>query len=282
MEATALKLRYRSIDQFAEHCRQLKSGRMFIPTEMPLPAQTRLLLALILPDAPRRITLEMEVLEAVDRKSGAALKKPCGMLLGPAGELDAALKTLAQEIRAIPGLAAALAGRPGTGGSPPVDGTTLPPPPSGAPARSAEPAPDASSRPPEDAAFEIVDKLFSRLHAEPPEDKELAARHYRRVTQIIQTVGGMKSFKDRDRVEAAVLEVAQKAAGHKKGILQRIRKSGDPEEAKVLTAAISALGAMGTARSEPFLAKIAADKTPHAAVAAKALEALRTRSATGQ
>ena len=92
----------------------------------------------------------------------------------------------------------------------------------------------------------------------------------------------MKSFKDRDRVEAAVLEVAQKAAGHKKGILQRIRKSGDPEEAKVLTAAISALGAMGTARSEPFLAKIAADKTPHAAVAAKALDALRTRSAAAQ
>jgi HEAT repeat protein len=125
---------------------------------------------------------------------------------------------------------------------------------------------------------EIVDKLFSRLHAQPPEDKELAARHYRRVTQIIQTVGGMKSFKDRERVEAAVLEVAQKAAGHKKGILQRIRKSGDPDEAKVLSAAISALGAMGTARSEPFLAKMAEGKTPHTAAAAKALEALRTRS----
>ena len=162
MEATALKLRYRSIDQFAEHCRQLKSGRMFIPTEMPLPAKTRLLLALILPDVPRRITLEMEVLEAVDRKSGAELKKPCGMLLAPTGELEAALRTLAQEIRAIPGLAAALAGRPGTGDSPPVGGATpprppgearLPPAPSEAPARSAEPAPDAHARPPEDAVL---------------------------------------------------------------------------------------------------------------------------------
>ncbi|HEX5682209.1 MAG TPA: hypothetical protein VFX82_15370, partial [Desulfobacterales bacterium] len=102
MEATALKLRYRSIDQFAEHCRQLTSGRMFIPTEMPLPAKTRLLLALILPDTPHRITLEMEVLEAVDRKGGEALQKPCGMLLGPTGEIEAALRTLAQEIRAIP------------------------------------------------------------------------------------------------------------------------------------------------------------------------------------
>jgi hypothetical protein len=140
LEATALKLRYRSIDQFAEHCRQLKSDRMFIPTEMPLPAQTRLLLALILPDAPRRITLEMEVLEAVDRKSGAARQKPCGMLLGPAGELEAAIRTLAQEIRATPGLAAALAGRRETGDSPPAGGTTPPPPPSEAPAGSAEPA----------------------------------------------------------------------------------------------------------------------------------------------
>jgi len=151
LEATALKLRYRSIDQFAEHYRQLKAGRMFIPTEMPLPAKTRLLLALILPDVSHRIELEMEVLEAVDRKSGAALQKPCGMLLGPAGELEAALRTLAQEIRAIPGLAAALAGRPGTGAAPPVGGTT-PPPPSEAPARSAEPAP---ARPPEEVALPI-------------------------------------------------------------------------------------------------------------------------------
>jgi hypothetical protein len=89
----------------------------------------------------------------------------------------------------------------------------------------------------------------------------------------------MKSFKDRDRVEAAVLEVAQKAAGHKKGILQRIRKSGDAEDAKVLTAAISALGAMGTARSEPFLAKMAEGRIPQAPAAAKALEAVRTRLA---
>ncbi|MDO8945459.1 MAG: hypothetical protein Q7U75_19910, partial [Desulfobacterales bacterium] len=164
MEATDLKLRYRSIDQFAEHCRQMKSGRMFIPTEMPLPAKTRLRLTLILPDVPRRITLEMEVLEAVDRKSAAALKKPCGMLLAPAGEREAALRTLAQEIRATPGLAAALASRRETGDAPPAGGTTpprltgeapVPPPPSESPARSAEPAPDAHARPPEDAALPI-------------------------------------------------------------------------------------------------------------------------------
>ena len=34
---------------------------------------------------------------------------------------------------------------------------------------------------------ETVEKLFSRLSAEPPEDNELAARHYRRVTQILST-----------------------------------------------------------------------------------------------
>ena len=85
MEATALKLRYRSIDQFAEHCRQLKSGRMFIPTEMPLPAKTRLLLALILPDVSHRIELEMEVLEAVDRKSGEALQNHPPLVLGISG-----------------------------------------------------------------------------------------------------------------------------------------------------------------------------------------------------
>lgn len=39
---------------------------------------------------------------------------------------------------------------------------------------------------------------------------------------------------------------------------------------------------MGTARSEPFLAKKAEGKTPQAASAAKALEALRTRLAAAQ
>ncbi len=162
LEATALKLRYRSIDQFAEHCRQLKSGRMFIPTEMPLPAETRLLLTMILPDAPRRITLEMEVLEAMNRKSVAELKKPCGMLLAPTGELEAALRTLAQEIRETPGLAAALADRGETLGSPSVGGTAppqspaevpVPPPASHGPAPSATPLPGAHARPPEDAAL---------------------------------------------------------------------------------------------------------------------------------
>lgn len=92
MEPTALKLRYRSIDQFAGHYRQLRSGRVFIPTELPPPAETVLRLVILLPDTPHRLTLEMRVIESVDRKAAEQRKKACGMLLEAVGDPLAASK----------------------------------------------------------------------------------------------------------------------------------------------------------------------------------------------
>lgn len=102
LTATSLKLRYRSIDQALAHYRQLKTGRIFIPTEMLLPAQTRLRLALVLPDRSRRIAVEAEVLEATDRKTAADLKKVAGMLLGLVGDETAAIQDLERELGIAP------------------------------------------------------------------------------------------------------------------------------------------------------------------------------------
>ncbi|MGE5256206.1 MAG: hypothetical protein ACM3KE_06015, partial [Hyphomicrobiales bacterium] len=62
LTATALKLRYRSNDQARAHYHQLKTGRMFIPSEIPLPVQTRLRLTLILPEESQSIAFQAEVL----------------------------------------------------------------------------------------------------------------------------------------------------------------------------------------------------------------------------
>jgi len=128
---------------------------------------------------------------------------------------------------------------------------------------------------------ESMDKLLSRMRAEPPEEKELAARHSRKAAQLLRAVGSMRSFHEPEAAEAAVLETAQRAAGHKKGLLQRIRKSAAADDAAIVGAAVTALGAIGSARSEEFLSKLAEGKTPHAEAAAKALEALRARLAGG-
>jgi HEAT repeat protein len=89
----------------------------------------------------------------------------------------------------------------------------------------------------------------------------------------------MPHFNEPEAAEEAVLEAARRVAGHKKGLLQRIRKSASPEDAAVLGAALTALGAIGSARSEEFLSKLADGKTPQGEAAAKALEALRARLA---
>ena len=128
---------------------------------------------------------------------------------------------------------------------------------------------------------ESMDKLLSRLRAEPPEEKELAARHSRKAAQLLRAVGSMRSFHEPEAAEAAVLETAQRAAGHKRGLLQRIRKFAAADDAAIVGAAVTALGAIGSARSDEFLSKLAEGKTPHAEAAAKALEALRARLAGG-
>jgi hypothetical protein len=122
-------------------------------------------------------------------------------------------------------------------------------------------------------------RLLTRLRAEPPADKALAERHTRKVTQLIQAVGGMKRLREPAQVEEALLEVAEKAAGMKKTILERLRRSEEPGGSAVLGAAIAALGGVGAQRTEAFLARFAAGKTPHAPAAQKALDALRARQA---
>jgi HEAT repeat protein len=126
---------------------------------------------------------------------------------------------------------------------------------------------------------ELMDKLLNRIRSEPPDDKELASRHQRKMVQLIRAIGSMTRFNEPEAAEEAVLDVARRAADLKKGLLQRIRKSATPEDAAILGAALTALGAIGSARSDEFLSKLAESKSSQAEVAAKALEALRARLA---
>ncbi|MGE5256407.1 MAG: HEAT repeat domain-containing protein, partial [Hyphomicrobiales bacterium] len=126
---------------------------------------------------------------------------------------------------------------------------------------------------------ELMDKLLNRIRSETPDDKELASRHQRKMVQLIRAIGSMTRFTEPEAAEEAVLDVARRAADHKKGLLQRIRKSATPEDAAILGAALTALGAIGSDRSDEFLSKLAESKSSQAEVAAKALEALRARLA---
>jgi hypothetical protein len=148
LTATSLKLRYRSIDQALAHHSQLKTGRIFIPTEMPMPAQTRLRLVLVLPKKGRQISVEAEVIEATDRKIASDEKKAAGMLLSLVGDATAAIQDLERELDIA---SAGTAGKPPDplGAARPGDG--IPPlPPAGKiePSETTPPVPNRPASPP--------------------------------------------------------------------------------------------------------------------------------------
>ncbi len=125
---------------------------------------------------------------------------------------------------------------------------------------------------------DVMTRVLGRLLAEPPADKDLAVKHWQTTAQILRSVGNMKGFPEPGAAEDAVVEVARRAAGRRHGLLKRLRRSDDPENAAVLAAALTALGNIGTGRSEEFLTRITDSRNPQAQAAEKALEALRARS----
>jgi len=122
-----------------------------------------------------------------------------------------------------------------------------------------------------------MDKLLSRLRAPTPEDRDLAARHERKVLQALKALAGMRAFVDAPAVEEALIETAMRAAGRKKGLLSRIRKPVESRNEAVLAAAVAALGAVGSAPAETFLVGLTETDPGVAAAAAKALGLVRSR-----
>jgi hypothetical protein len=94
-------VRYRAVAQVEAHLQQLKTGRIFIPTEMPLPCAMRLRLALLLPDGGVPVSVETEVLESTDRQAAEVERKPAGMLLAVTGQNEAVIE-LERRLR-VPG-----------------------------------------------------------------------------------------------------------------------------------------------------------------------------------
>ena len=127
-----------------------------------------------------------------------------------------------------------------------------------------------------------IAKLIEIIKAEFPDDKQAAAKHALKVSNIIRALGAMVSIKDIQVIEDALLDVAELISDQKKGILQRIKKSSAPSTKSILSATIATLGKIGTAKSEAFLDKLANAKTSHAEAARAAAENIRLRYAKQQ
>ncbi|MEJ2098791.1 MAG: hypothetical protein P8X68_02285 [Desulfobacterales bacterium] len=120
-------------------------------------------------------------------------------------------------------------------------------------------------------------KLSEMIKSEIPEEKQAAAKHALKVSNIIRALGAMVNIKNIRVIEEAVIECGQLISGQKKGIFQRLKKSSSPHQTSILSAVIATLGKIGTTHSEAFLEKLAGTKTSQAEAARTALDSIRVR-----
>ncbi|MBE9545787.1 MAG: hypothetical protein IMF02_14920, partial [Proteobacteria bacterium] len=123
-----------------------------------------------------------------------------------------------------------------------------------------------------------IKKLLALITVEAPEDKEEAVAHYRKIAQLIRALGGINDLPNRQEAEDTILEIARQSSEQKKGLLKRIKKSSGPDQSAVLSAAISALGNIGTSKSEAFLEELAKSKSAQAEPSQKAANNIKLRN----
>jgi HEAT repeat protein len=123
-----------------------------------------------------------------------------------------------------------------------------------------------------------IKKLLGLITVEAPEDKEEAVGHYRKTAQLIRALGGISDIPNGAEAEDTILEMAHRSSEQKKGLLKRIKKSSGPDQSAVLSAAITTLGNIGGPKSEAFIDKLAASKSPQSEPAQKAANNIRLRN----
>ncbi|UCE52953.1 MAG: hypothetical protein JSV31_27475 [Desulfobacterales bacterium] len=124
-----------------------------------------------------------------------------------------------------------------------------------------------------------VEHILNIIKTEPTEETEDTEKHIRKVSQVITSLGVLEGLRNLAVAEDTLLDIAQKAFEQKKGIFQRLKKSGETDQNPILSAAIATLGKIGTLKSEAFLTNMVGSKTPHSEPAQKAINDIRLRYA---
>lgn len=123
-----------------------------------------------------------------------------------------------------------------------------------------------------------VGKVLDKLSADIPEDKEVTGKPYRIIAQTIQMLGAIPHLPNHAEVEENILDIALGLSNQKKSLLKCFKKSTAAHQNIVLSAAIAALGNIGTARLESFLEKLGGGKSPQAESAQKAANNIKQRA----
>jgi Tfp pilus assembly protein PilZ len=96
----AIKLNYLSAERFIKDYRRLCKGKIFFPTNTPLPLQTGVFLHISVPEIEQVLSIEGKVIKAIDDQSATQLNKPGGMIVHLTGGPEIALTELNSALRA--------------------------------------------------------------------------------------------------------------------------------------------------------------------------------------
>jgi len=96
----AIKLNYRSAEQFSKAYALLERGKIFLPSENLLPLKSTLLVNFTVPGIDHEYTIEGIVVKALDEETAAQNNTPIGMLLAVKGGAESILEKLSAELSA--------------------------------------------------------------------------------------------------------------------------------------------------------------------------------------
>ena len=120
--------------------------------------------------------------------------------------------------------------------------------------------------------IEIMAKILSDYT-----EKNDTVRHYRKIVQLIKALESASAVANRAEVESIILSLVRKLSYRNKWLFRRLKNTIEPAQADVLSAAITALGKIGTDKSESFLEQLADSNSPQAEPAQAAANHIRLR-----
>ena len=124
----------------------------------------------------------------------------------------------------------------------------------------------------------IIKRLLAIISAGAPPEKNDALRHYRTIVQLIKALeSAATAIANQAEVESIILSLVRKLTYRNRWLFRRLKNSIDPAHCDVLSAAIAALGKIGTGRSESFLERLADSKSPQAEPAQAAANHIKLR-----
>jgi HEAT repeat protein len=123
----------------------------------------------------------------------------------------------------------------------------------------------------------VIKLLLIKISAGAPPQKNDAARHYRKIVELIKALESASARANLAEVESIIISFVRKLSYRNKWLFRRLKNSIDAAEAEALSAAIKALGKIGTYKSESFLEELADSNFPQAEPAQAAANHIKLR-----